>query len=130
MCLLAVLAAFPISMAHAAGCADAQDQATLNVCAAKAYKASDGELNKLFKQIRQRLKDDADKTKLLVDAQKAWIGFRDAECAFSSSGVSGGSAYPMVHAMCLDSLTRKRIADFKADLNCQEGDLSCAVPAN
>ncbi|HEV7317261.1 MAG TPA: lysozyme inhibitor LprI family protein [Ensifer sp.] len=116
------------SLAHADACADASDQATMNACADKALKASDAELNTLYKQIQGRLKDDADKTKLLVAAQRAWIAFRDAECDFDSSGVSGGSVQPMIVLQCRDDLTRKRIEDFKTDLSCEEGDLSCAVP--
>jgi uncharacterized protein YecT (DUF1311 family) len=85
-------------------------------------------LNVLYEQIKQRLKDDADTTKLLVAAQRAWVTFRDAECKFSTSGVSGGSAYPMVNAECANGLTRKRIDDFKTYLKCEEGDLSCPLP--
>ncbi|HEV7308803.1 lysozyme inhibitor LprI family protein [Ensifer sp.] len=115
--------------ALAADCAAALDQATMNECADKALKASDAELNSLYKQIVSRLKDDQDAAKLLVSAQKAWIAFRDAECNFSASGVDGGSAYPMVLLQCRDGLTRKRVEDFKTYLGCEEGDLSCPVPA-
>lgn len=110
-------------------CPDAQSQAELNECADKSYKASDAELNTLYRQIRRRLNDDPDTSKLLVAAQRAWVTFRDAECGFSSSMTSGGSAYPMVWAMCLDGLTKSRIEDFKGYLNCEEGDMSCPVPA-
>ncbi len=61
--------------------------------------------------------------------QRAWVAFRDAECDFQTSAVAGGSAAPMIHAMCLDSQTKRRIEDFKTYLNCEEGDMSCPVPA-
>ncbi|WP_260694174.1 lysozyme inhibitor LprI family protein [Rhizobium laguerreae] len=35
-------------------------------------------MNRVYKEIEGRLKDDADTTKLLVATQKAWIAFRDA----------------------------------------------------
>jgi hypothetical protein len=35
----------------------------------------------------------------------------------------------MIHAICLDKLTSKRIDDFKTYLRCQEGALDCPVPA-
>lgn len=110
-------------------CADPEDQATLNQCAGKSFKASDGELNVLYKRIEKRLNDDADKTKLMVAAQRAWLAFRDAECDFSSSGVIGGTLYPLAVTQCRDALTKERIKTFKAWLNCSEGDLSCPVPA-
>lgn len=101
-----------VPTAWADACADASDQATMNKCAGKALKASDGELNTLYKQIEARLKDDQDKTRLLVAAQQAWIAFRDAECDFSATGVAGGSAYPMIILQCRDGLTQNRVKDF------------------
>ena len=109
-------------------CDNASNQATLSECADKSYKASDRQLNELYGEIKQRLADDADKAKLWVAGQKEWLAFRDAECKFSSSGVEGGSAYPMILTICLDSLTQSRIEDFTAYLACEEGDLSCPVP--
>ena len=68
-------------------------------------------------------------TQLLVAAQRAWVAFRDAESAFSGSGVSGGTAHGMILAICLDKLTGKNIDDFKDYLKCQEGALDCPIPA-
>jgi uncharacterized protein YecT (DUF1311 family) len=128
--LVAALVATSVVAANADDCDNAQGgQAGLNECYANAFKKSDAELNKLYKEIEGRLKSDPDTTKLLVTAQRAWVAFRDAECTFQSGGVSGGSAAPMIHSMCLDGLTQSRIEDFKGYLNCEEGDLSCPVPA-
>ncbi|QEN91159.1 DUF1311 domain-containing protein [Labrys sp. KNU-23] len=110
-------------------CADPEDQATLNQCASKSFKASDGELNALYKQIEKNLHDDADKAKLLIATQRAWVAFRDTECNFSSSGVIGGTLYPLAVTQCRDGLTKERIKTFKAWLSCSEGDLSCPVAA-
>jgi uncharacterized protein YecT (DUF1311 family) len=54
-----------------------------------------------------RLKDDKATSELLVAAQRAWVAFGDAECAFSESGVSGSTAHGMIPAICLDKLTGK-----------------------
>jgi uncharacterized protein YecT (DUF1311 family) len=110
-------------------CGDLTNQTEMNVCAGKAFEKSDAELNKLFKQTEGRLKDDADTTKLLITAQRAWVSFRDAECAFSSSMVAQGSVYPFVKNSCLEGLTQSRIKDLKVYLSCEEGDMSCPVPA-
>lgn len=109
-------------------CGDLTDQTAMNVCAQKAFEKSDGELNKLYKQIETRLKDDADTTKLLVTAQRAWVAFRDGECSFSSSMVAQGTVYPFVQNSCLDGLTQNRIKDLNSYLSCEEGDMSCPVP--
>ncbi|KXF74865.1 urease-associated protein [Paramesorhizobium deserti] len=110
-------------------CADAQDQATMNQCADASFKKSDKKLNTLYKQIEARLKDDADTRKLLIKAQQDWVKFRDAECTFQTAGAAGGSVMPMLTAQCMDGLTQSRVKDFESYLNCQEGDMSCPVPA-
>lgn len=126
--LLALTPLLFTTVAHAADCDYATDQATMNQCAAQQNKAADKELNALYQQITERLKGSPDSKKLLVGAQRAWIGFRDAECKFSASGVEGGSVYPLIYSHCITDLTKARVEAFKTYLKCQEGDLSCPVP--
>ncbi|WP_347927483.1 lysozyme inhibitor LprI family protein [Pseudomonas helvetica] len=126
--LLALAPLLLAPFAHADDCANAADQRTMSECAAKDYKKADTQLNALYKQINDRLKDNLESKKLLVGAQRAWVAFRDAECEFSASGVAGGSVYPMIYSNCLAGLTLKRVEAFKTYLECQEGDLSCPVP--
>ena len=108
-------------------CSDAPDQASMNECAGKLLKAADTELNAKYKEIETRL-IDPDTRKMFVKSQRAWIAFRDAECEFQTSGVSGGSIYPTIYAQCMTALTNARLSDFSVYLNCEEGDLSCPVP--
>ncbi|MCV3206923.1 lysozyme inhibitor LprI family protein [Mesorhizobium sp. YC-39] len=111
-------------------CANAQDQATMNECAGKSFTAADKKLNDAYRQIEGRLKDDAAGKKLLVDAQRAWVAFRDAECNFQGGPrENAGSMYPMVVADCQAALTKDRVRDFENYLNCPEGEVSCPVPA-
>ncbi|MET3793231.1 lysozyme inhibitor LprI family protein [Aquamicrobium terrae] len=93
------------------------------------YQKADRELNNTFKQIEHRLSDDPGGKSRLVHTQRAWIAFRDAECAFQSSGEDGGSAAPLVIAACRAALTSERAAQLKTYLNCEEGDLACPVPS-
>jgi uncharacterized protein YecT (DUF1311 family) len=106
-----------------------QSQTGMNICAGADFKASDAKLNADYGKIMKRLSDDADARKLLQESQRAWIAFRDAECKFSSSGVEGGSIYPLVYAGCLQTLTEARTQQLGAYLKCDEGDTSCPVPA-
>lgn len=127
--LLALTPFLFTSVAHAAvDCANASDQATMNQCAAQENKAADKELNTVYQQITARLKNNPDGKKLLVSAQRAWIGFRDAECKFSASGVAGGSVYPLIYNNCIASVTKTRTEALKQYLKCEEGDMSCPVP--
>lgn len=118
----------PLGPAHAQDCAD-QTQMGLDQCAGAAYKKTDAKLNAVYRQIVTRLANDADTKARLVTAQKAWIGFRDAECKFVAGNAEGGSIYPMLVTQCRDALSQKRIEELSAQLDCQEGDLSCPVPA-
>jgi uncharacterized protein YecT (DUF1311 family) len=114
--------------AFAEDCPD-QTQQGLNQCADAAYRKADAALNGAYKEIARRLKDDAETTKLLVNAQKAWIAFRDAECTFANAENADGSIYPMVYAGCLERLTKARTNELRAYLKCGEGDLGCPVPS-
>lgn len=103
-------------------------QAGLNQCSAAAYAKADEALNRVYKEIQQRLRKDSPTSELFVKAQKSWIAFRDAECCFSSSGVSGGSIYPMIYGLCLENVTKERTKRLQEYLSCEEGDLSCPLP--
>ncbi|UUP18233.1 lysozyme inhibitor LprI family protein [Nitratireductor thuwali] len=132
MLAAAILLAMPtlaFAQANMSECVEAEDQAAMSECAGAVFEESDKELNKLYKQIELRLSDDPDTKKLLVQAQRDWVKFRDAECSFQTAGAAGGSIVPALDAMCMDDLTQSRIKDFEGYLNCEEGDLSCPVPA-
>lgn len=125
--LLALSSVMPLAYSHPSNCSDASDQRTLNECTNNSYKESDSELNKLYKEIKNRLNQDPDSAKKFVAAQRSWITFRDAECDFATANSQAGSAYGMLVSLCRDRLTQARIKEFKAYLSCEEGDLSCPV---
>ena len=128
--LLACVAIGIASTANATDCMDAAEtQAAMNVCAQQEYQVADAELNTLYHEIRQRVGDDSDKRQLLQDAKRVWITYRDAECAFAGSATAGGSAYAMAYDFCLADMTQTRIETFRAYLACEEGDITCPVPA-
>ncbi|KLN53559.1 hypothetical protein VPARA_52450 [Variovorax paradoxus] len=71
--------------------------------------------------------------KLLVDAQKKWQGFRDAECALQTVRTAGGSIQSMTVASCLAALTEGRAKDFENLLSCspaagEQERAMCAIP--
>ncbi|WP_352575388.1 lysozyme inhibitor LprI family protein [Mesorhizobium sp. M0019] len=130
MLTAAIVLAMPAFAFAQDKCYDAaKDQADPNECADAASKKSDKKLNELYQQIETRLNDDADTRTLLVQAQRDWVKFRDAECSFQTAGAAGGSVMPMLIAECMDSLTQSRVKDFEGYLKCREGDASCPVPA-
>ncbi len=126
---LAALTGFSAPAARAQDCTDAT-QMGLDECAGAAYKKADAELNQIYGRIVARLGQDAGTKAKLVTAQKAWIAFRDADCAFRASAVAGGSIYPMAMALCLADATKQRVSELRPLLSCQEGDTTCPVPSS
>ncbi|MGQ7262532.1 lysozyme inhibitor LprI family protein [Vreelandella sp. V005] len=107
-------------------CVNATTQAELTECSAQAYQTADDALNEVYQVLVDQLSNNAASLEKLRAAQRAWIGFRDAECAFESSAVEGGSAQPMVRNGCLEELTEARTEALREHASCEEGDLSCA----
>ncbi len=128
------LAALPARSADDACYQKAQTQAALNACAATALKREDDALNRLYQQMQARLpKDDAKARALLRQAERAWMQFRDNECAFAAQRVEGASLYPMVYNGCLADMTRERGVQLQNHLACGKGAdeqtaLQCALP--
>ena len=119
---LAVLAT--ASAAQAQECDRNDDsQQMMNICAGEDYQAADAKLNQAYKDLVGR--NDDNRRKLLQVAQRAWIAFRDAECAYTTAGSEGGSIHPMEVSQCLTELTQQRTKQLTSSANCQEGDASC-----
>ncbi|KAF1050747.1 MAG: hypothetical protein GAK43_02691 [Stenotrophomonas maltophilia] len=121
---LTLLALAPLAWAD--DCDNADTQSALNACTGAAYTASDAHLNQLYNDYRKRL--DAGQKKALTTAQKAWLNYRDLSCKFETSGVEGGSGYPMAYNNCLKAMTDHRIAELQTLADCSEGDFNCPAP--
>ncbi len=106
-----------------ADCAAAQTQTDMNVAAGGKFRAADARLNRTYRALLAKV-TPAGKTKLQT-AQRAWLAWRDSQCAFETAGTADGSIHPTIVAGCLESLTREQDRRLGAQLRCQEGDLSC-----
>lgn len=117
--LIALLVA--ASVVPAAGFA--QSQTELNQQAGADLQDADRQLNAAYTKLRARLGPES--RARLQAAEEAWIRFRDRECAFIGGPTTGGSINGLIIASCQARLTLVRVKDLEAQLNCQEGDLSC-----
>jgi uncharacterized protein YecT (DUF1311 family) len=120
---LAMLFTTPAARAAAIDCAAAKTQADLATCTATNAASADAGLNAVYKALAGRLAS-AD-LKRLRDAQRAWIPFRDKECAFRTKPYADGSVYATLVETCKVELTKVRLAQLQHQLQCPEGDLSC-----
>ena len=77
------------------------------------YKKADKELNSVYNKLKSEL-GETDK-KALIEAQKAWIKFRDLNCKFKSQEDSeGGIIANKMKVDCLTQSTIERIKELKS----------------
>lgn len=92
--------------AIALDCSDPTTTVEMIQCSNEELKTADKMLNDAYNQRRSRL--DELGNKLLRDAQRAWIKFRDAECAYDRDIARGGTMAPLLQLGCLTQMTRER----------------------
>ena len=113
-----------ISMPVAAqepNCKEPQTQADMTICAGKDYEKADKQLNVEYQKLRKLLVErdktaDADgkgATDALVTAQRAWVAFRDANCAVAGFQARGGSMEPMLISSCLAEMSTRRADELR-----------------
>jgi uncharacterized protein YecT (DUF1311 family) len=118
--LLIACTAVPVSAQVAPqACPDAQTQAEMNRCAGATYARADTLLNQRYRQLMTAI--GAPRRESLRVAQRAWIRFRDADCAFEASAYQGGSMQPTARLLCLADRTRKRVDELTRMLEAAEG---------
>jgi len=80
-------------------------------CLSKAKDASDVQLNSLYQRLRKKL--DGEDATHLVETQRIWIKYRDANCSAERALYDGGTgAYP-AYLACIESMTRARTKELQ-----------------
>jgi uncharacterized protein YecT (DUF1311 family) len=97
------------AQAYAHPCAK-HTQTGLNECAWQKYRAADAEMNRVY---RSSLAADSSCAMLLEGAQRAWVVFRDSQCAYVARAYEGGSMQSMQQGACLEALTRARTKELR-----------------
>jgi uncharacterized protein YecT (DUF1311 family) len=104
-----------IHLAQKLNCNNAQTQAEINQCAQLSYQNADKKLNQVYKQLIPTL--SASRKQKLINAQLAWIKFRDTNCDFERSAYQGGTVAPAVYFGCLEQTTQQRTQQLQEYLN-------------
>jgi uncharacterized protein YecT (DUF1311 family) len=76
-------------------------QVEMNECAAAESRRDDAELNRVYSKLV--------KSPELIAAERAWVAYRDAECAYEHAIEAGGSIASMEESMCRSNRTKERI---------------------
>jgi uncharacterized protein YecT (DUF1311 family) len=95
-----------------------QTQIELNREAAADFEKADAQLNDIYKRVLASATSvDEERKQKLINAQRAWLLFRDAEAEFEADEVRGGTAYPMEHDGVLTNLTEERVKTLRQFLS-------------
>jgi uncharacterized protein YecT (DUF1311 family) len=84
-------------------------------CLQQETAAWDALLNRYYTELRKTKAEPARTT--LRDAQRAWIGWRDADCRFAYEQFGGGSLRQVAGAACLRDRTAERVLHLHGYLN-------------
>lgn len=98
-------------IAQNVNCNSPQTTLEMRVCAGQSYEKADKKLNQVYRQLKPKL--GTSQQKKLVDAQRAWIQFRDKTCAFSGAFAEGGTLEPVLRTSCLADVTEQRVKDLE-----------------
>jgi uncharacterized protein YecT (DUF1311 family) len=107
-------------------CQTAASTPAVELCASRDYRAADLRLNEVYRAVVACI-DKADvppeaRAKwhdALVDAQRRWIAFRDAECALTGYEWYGGTGRAGAETICMTQLTKSRIEALQLHANSQ-----------
>lgn len=117
------MAIFGLALALPAGaqedqydCANPQFQQEMNYCAWQDFEAADRALNVAWGLVKAEIAArDADMPtdmqgwpEALLEAQRAWISYRDAHCASEGFQFRGGTMEPLIVATCRTRATQLR----------------------
>jgi uncharacterized protein YecT (DUF1311 family) len=94
-------------------------------CAAREFRDADAELNRRWTEwiAHARAADGAYRgsdtgpgyEQILRDAQRSWVAFRDAHCAYDARiQARGGTLEPLIYEDCRKNMTRDRIRQLDA----------------
>jgi len=99
-------------------CGKFTTQMDLNKCAMDNLKSADRALNDTYQALMSKQDDAASKLRLRA-AQRAWIAYRDRECAFEvGPQETGGTIWPTEFGGCMEQIAATRIRELKQAISC------------
>jgi uncharacterized protein YecT (DUF1311 family) len=123
MVLAALMAAAPAEESQW-NCENPGPQQEMNWCATRDFEKADAALNEQWKKtvvaMKQRdtgwdasFDDRPGFFDMLLEAQRAWLKYRDAHCASEGYIFRGGSMEPFMVSTCKKKLTEERTRQLK-----------------
>lgn len=98
-----------------------QNQQTMNACAQQRYAKADESLNRIYRRNMKQQSDTAAQ-QALREAQRAWIVYRDKDCAVEAGPrETSGSIWPLQYYGCMERHTVRRTEDLRQQACGMEG---------
>ncbi|MFZ5698957.1 MAG: lysozyme inhibitor LprI family protein [Pseudomonadota bacterium] len=117
---------FLISALSAADCDKAMTTVEMNECASAEQKRVEKKLNDSYKSVLKYFREEPglgtqeDRAlfeKRLVEAQRFWVKFREADCDLAYQLNASGTLRSSFYISCMQMNAERRIEDFKAFMN-------------
>ena len=119
-----LLFAQPVPADALGECEDPQAQQLMNLCAVREFEEVDAALNAQWyitaaemKALDAEIDRASDRQpghfETLLEGQRAWLRFRDAQCLMESFQARGGSMQPMMDSQCRTYMTNLRIQQLR-----------------
>lgn len=116
---LALTSTITPALSQDVDCDNAETQFDMNHCSGLEFKEADNALNEVWSSARAAMKsidesnqefapDEPSAADNLLKAQRAWIDYRDGQCAAETAQYAGGSIQPLIRNSCLAGMTKKR----------------------
>jgi uncharacterized protein YecT (DUF1311 family) len=124
VCAAALAAVEAVEAGTSDECDDPQAQQVMNMCAARDFESADAALNEQWDLTVAVMKEaDAERGRddgqpgyydTLLEGQRGWLLYRDAQCLSESFEARGGSMQPMLELFCKTYLTELRTEQLRA----------------
>ena len=91
------------------------------------YSAEQTELDELYQKLLNHLHGEPIHRKRMINTQRAWVAFRDAECEYITTHGQNERQHVETYDQCATSMTNTRIRALEHYLQCIEVREDCRV---
>lgn len=99
------------TQAQEVNCKNPQTTREMRICSSQEAASADKKLNRIYPQLMSKL--SGQQKQRMIQAQTAWINFRDATCAYEKGQYEGGTFAPVAYSSCIARLTKQRTQELQ-----------------
>lgn len=116
---ISLVCVFVASSAHALNCETAIATPDVSECAKQEQMVVEEKLNRVYQKALKHLNEldaeqDSKSKQKLIQAQRTWVKFRDADCDAMYTQYEGGTIRSIVYIDCMQKHAERRVEDLEA----------------